>query len=339
MFYPSLELLRESDAAPYVDALDKLLAGLYREDRLIIGAPHVAAQIGLGGAAAASLMLRVIDTGLATLVYDIRCPEHGEVVASSDNLHNLPIAEAECPLHDHWFAVDEQVMWYSFRIDHAPLAEDGTPKSGGANTENVGAPSNVSTLAESSYFTDKFAPEHYYRPVADAEYQPLLDEVNNAGEETKGRRLEDLAKYLLDRCELLEYQNRDHDLITGEIDLFYRIRCMPGTLFQDWGSWLVVECKNWNRSIGVEQIDHFGAQTSRGDSNVGIMFAVPGVSGDKRRGVDGREVIKWWWTGMKRRILVVDNGALDQVSDGFNMYTKLGELDRDLRFPPKSPTA
>ena len=159
--------------------------------------------------------------------------------------------------------------------------------------------------------------------------------MKRASKDEKGPALEELAKFLLDGCKLLKFEQRDYDHETGEIDLIYYVRALPGTYFQEWSSWLVVECKNWASSVGVEQIDHFGAQIKRGGQQVGLLFAVPGISGDRRHGVDGRAAIRWWRDSMDCRILGINENELDQLPDNRKFYSRLHELDLAAVYPPK----
>ncbi len=97
----------------------------------------------------------------------------------------------------------------------------------------------------------------------------------------KGLAMERLVAYLL-TCiaglELAEFRLKAKD---HETDLLIRNGVRGDPLFEVFGSYLGVECKNWDRSVGVQEVNHFIANLRFAYLNSGILVARTGISGGK----------------------------------------------------------
>jgi len=111
-----------------------------------------------------------------------------------------------------------------------------------------------------------------------------LDSTKSNAE--KGLTLERLVAHLLTSIiglELAEFRQsaKDH-----ETDLLIRNAIQGDPLFDVFGPYLGVECKNWGRPVGVREVNHFIANLRFAYLKAGIMVARSGISGgtaDERR--------------------------------------------------------
>jgi len=108
----------------------------------------------------------------------------------------------------------------------------------------------------------------------------LFDEVDGAKTKAnKGLALERLVAHLLTSItgiELAEFRQpaKDH-----ETDLLIRNAIQADPLFEVFGPYLGVECKNWDRSVGVREVNHFIANLRFAYLKAGILVARNGISG------------------------------------------------------------
>lgn len=112
--------------------------------------------------------------------------------------------------------------------------------------------------------------------------QALLKQTLAAEDsEQKGLVMERLVAYLL-TCiaglELAEFRlkARDH-----ETDLLIRNGVRGDPLFEVFGPYVGVECKNWDRSVGVQEVNHFIANLRFAYLHSGVLVARKGISGGK----------------------------------------------------------
>ncbi len=61
---------------------------------------------------------------------------------------------------------------------------------------------------------------------------------------------------------------------TGEIDLVFKVKRLEGTLFDNFSDILIVECKNWERKVSVNELRSFADTMRNTDATVGIFFKI-----------------------------------------------------------------
>lgn len=146
----------------------------------------------------------------------------------------------------------------------------------------------------------------------------------------KGEALEELVIELLSGIPLLEFAERRVRTRTSEIDAVFHVTAAPGTLCQEWGGMLLVECRNRKEKFDVGAVSKF-AQTLRDrDAKVGIVVSMAGLTGETGR--DARGQIANEYLTSQRLILVLDERDLEKVvSEHVNLYELLRERDRALR--------
>ncbi|HEX8752831.1 MAG TPA: hypothetical protein VF731_05385 [Solirubrobacterales bacterium] len=146
----------------------------------------------------------------------------------------------------------------------------------------------------------------------------------------KGRSLEDLAIELLSGIPLLQLFERRVRTRTAEIDAVFNVTATPGTLCQEWGDLLLVECRNRERKFMAGDVPKFAQILAEGHARVGIVLSLAGFTGDD--GHDAKLRIYTECQVNKRLIIMLDEEDLDAVIlGGESLYDLLRERDRSLR--------
>ncbi len=146
----------------------------------------------------------------------------------------------------------------------------------------------------------------------------------------KGEALEELGIELLSGISLLEFAERRVRTQTSEIDAVFRVEAASGTLCQEWGGLLLVECRNREEKFDVGAVSKFAKTLEDHHAKVGIVFSVAGITGDGAR--DARGQIAREYLRSRRMIIVLDEADIEAVvSAGGNLYDLLCERDMALR--------
>lgn len=108
----------------------------------------------------------------------------------------------------------------------------------------------------------------------------LLEQAENGQTiDEKGDALEHLAAYLLSCVDGFEIIGKKHRTKDYEIDILVRNTIVRDPVLSGFGPYIPVECKNWTKSVGAEQVNHFLAKIQFHDCHCGIMLAKNGISG------------------------------------------------------------
>lgn len=146
----------------------------------------------------------------------------------------------------------------------------------------------------------------------------------------KGKALEEFAIELLSGISLLEFAEGRVRTRTSEIDAVFHVTSTPGTLCQEWGGLLLVECRNRKEKLDAGAVSKFAQTLRHRDAKVGIVISLAGLTG--RVGRDARGQIADEYLASQRLILVLDEGDIEGVVEGrVNLYELLRERDRSLR--------
>lgn len=125
----------------------------------------------------------------------------------------------------------------------------------------------------------------YEYPLCTAYFTTLLDLINNEGANTreKGDALEDLASYLFLLIPgLVPRRNLLDETLAYETDIAVRNLNANSSLMSDLiGRHFLVECKNWENRVGVQNIGYFLYRMHLTHSSFGVMFAKSGITGDE----------------------------------------------------------
>lgn len=97
----------------------------------------------------------------------------------------------------------------------------------------------------------------------------------------RGRRLQDLAEYLLAGIGCVEIVERNvkNAAMSNEMDIWIRYRARHGFTWPFADGLVPVECKNEKRPVSAAQIRDFAARIRGGGGRDGVLFTRRGVSG------------------------------------------------------------
>ena len=110
--------------------------------------------------------------------------------------------------------------------------------------------------------------------------QALLEQANNgATDQEKGDALEELGTYLLGCVDGFEIVGKKYHTKDYEIDILVRNTITQDTILAGFGPYILVECKNWDKPVGTEQVNHFLSKIQFHDCHCGIIIAKKGISG------------------------------------------------------------
>ena len=110
----------------------------------------------------------------------------------------------------------------------------------------------------------------------------LLDYMKHAPDKSsKGKRLEDVAFYLFSLLPGCVPRRNLHDLAgASEYDLVVSNMSPTSSLIGDvFGRDFLIECKNWNRPVGAEQVGYFLFRMSLTHCRFGIIIASRNITG------------------------------------------------------------
>jgi len=141
----------------------------------------------------------------------------------------------------------------------------------------------------------------------------------------KGKLFEDVAEIMLE-SPYLESIGRNVRNKTGEFDVYFAVKKIPGTLFQDFSDNMLVECKNWAQPVSAAAVRVLKDKMEEVDCKVGLLVTKMGVTG-QTADKDARGIIKNAWIGKDRLIIIwIDMQTIDNIVDGrSNLYDVLME--------------
>jgi predicted helicase len=116
-----------------------------------------------------------------------------------------------------------------------------------------------------------------------SEYKKLIDAMTTAQtNDEKGRSLEDLIQYLMERIPGIEIGVRDVRGDIEEID-FVLLNEQIDPFIKSWENVILVECKNWSKKVGASEVEWFIHKLRRRGLTNGILIAAEGITGDEQR--------------------------------------------------------
>jgi hypothetical protein len=133
-------------------------------------------------------------------------------------------------------------------------------------------------------------------PLAQPYLVALLDEVERTQPNTKeqGDRLEELASYLfslLPGC--VPQRTTDDEDDAFESDVIVRnLYHAPNLLSDLFGRHILVECKNWERTVSVEPVGYFLFRMRITHARLGVIIAKRNITGDEKSERNARALIR-----------------------------------------------
>lgn len=143
------------------------------------------------------------------------------------------------------------------------------------------------------------------------EYKKLIDAMTTAQTNNeKGRSLEDLIQYLMERIPGMEVRGRDIQCDIEEIDLvLWNDRI--DDFFRAWENIIFIECKNWSKKVGASEVEWFIHKLRRRGLMNGILVASEGITGDALRAA-GLLIMEA--LSEKIRVIIIDKSDLKSIN-------------------------
>lgn len=162
----------------------------------------------------------------------------------------------------------------------------------------------------------------------------LIDKVESARtNQDKGRSLEDLATLLFSKIPSLHCKYRNLNTRSSEIDLVveYIGANFNIPLFEELGRYLLIECKNWSSPVGVAPVRDFLGKLRKSKTQLGILFAKNGITGEGT-GLDALREIQSAYDRDGTFLLVFSLAEVKQIENGADFIALLDQKSDSLRF-------
>lgn len=113
--------------------------------------------------------------------------------------------------------------------------------------------------------------------------QQLWEKVcdSNLSSNDRGAALEILTEWIL-ASQGPFVPKRNLKSIDGQIDLMVRNLDTRDPLYQELGSFFLVECKNWVSPVGVQEVKNFIANLRAAACRSGLLASMEGVTGQEK---------------------------------------------------------
>lgn len=174
-------------------------------------------------------------------------------------------------------------------------------------------------------------------PVNEGYFRALLDRVEQAdAKDNKGDALEDIAAYLflllpgcVPRPNLVKDDSGfETDLVVSNLNPTDQLRTdILGRSF-------IIEYKNWNKTVGIEQVGYFLHRMRLTHSPFGVLFAAKGITGRSKRSKEAAHgLIAQTFQADNSVCVVIDRDDLERLACGeFSCWSLLLEKIEAVRF-------
>lgn len=146
----------------------------------------------------------------------------------------------------------------------------------------------------------------------------------------KGDRLEEAAEHLIEAVHHFSITDRKLRTVTGEIDLVVENSSHQPAV-NCHSRYFLVECKNWDETVGAKALRDFAGKLNSAKCNLGIIFARNGVSGSENENAMG--VINDAFKDDGTTIVVFTWRDLLDIREGKSFYQILEQKIFNRRFP------
>jgi hypothetical protein len=160
-----------------------------------------------------------------------------------------------------------------------------------------------------------------------------VDAVKNAATNAeKGKTLEHLAKLLFEGIDCLECKHSRLGTASSEVDLVVQYnRRMEATIFDEFGRYFLVECKNWQARVGAPVIRDFVEKMRKIRVGLGVLITRNDATG-KDRDKDALREVHYHFDRDGLYVAVLSEEDLEAVKQGASFYDILELRIEQLRF-------
>jgi hypothetical protein len=183
-------------------------------------------------------------------------------------------------------------------------------------------------------FQQEERPAQPSQPLTQSTIVTLIESVENDGtNEQKGSSLEELAQFLFESVPPLRCKYRNLITRSSEIDLVIEYDRSKGVVpvFEEWGRYCLVECKNWSKPVGAQVIRDFVGKLHDSKVRLGVILSKNGITGVDR-GSDAVRTIYNKFQSENLLLLVFSIADLQVITDGKAFAKALDRKADELRF-------
>jgi len=195
---------------------------------------------------------------------------------------------------------------------------------------------NIRNSVKKSYPRYKRFLQSYLEPFYERKIQPEIDFAklskhwnkvkSSKTNKEKKDALENLAEFLFNSISGIEVVDKNVRTSAEEIDLILKNESNE-SFWRQLGSPILVECKNWGKKIGTGEVIIFKDKLETGGIKVGILIAVKGITGTKRKDAI-LKIREYKQRGY--RIVLLTGDDIEAICDGENPTDKFREKYYDI---------
>lgn len=331
MYFPKLKKLKDFRHSELVN-IDKFLAQVFEKKLTRFSPLLLTKESTMPFEQSIEILLKCSQIGVLKINYEIECTHCGNSDRVVDKLEKIPLEEVHCRVCDEFYTPDPKLVWITFDLIKKPKAKkkEIIPSKKIPPVQNI----SLEKICHSHYFSEKFVPKELFK-IDLEEYKSILVAVKEAvTADEKKKTLENLSEYVFNSTTIFEIVDADRRTNTAEIDRIASIKAIPATFVQEWGSYLIIECKNWEIPVGSKEISRLGDNIDKAGCKVGVLFSKKGVTGRSNNDRDAVREIRSQYERYRRIIIVFSEKDLNEIAEGKNFLTMMEKKYRDLRFLP-----
>lgn len=185
---------------------------------------------------------------------------------------------------------------------------------------------------EVTYFNRKTVEYQFYKVNLD-DLARRSEAVRKAKtNQEKKKSFEELAEFLLSSITALKLREKNLITSTSEIDLVFENGYLSSkTIFDDFGRFILVECKNWSKPVGVGEVRNFFTVMDHTRAKLGIYFSKNGITG-REDSFDALGVIKNEYSKNGRFLIIISQEDIQRLLLGDDFYQMIDQKVFKRRF-------
>jgi len=318
MFYQELRRLRDYGIPElFIRKLKDILSSIPTER---VSPILIAKKLGVSHDEAFRICEAMVKEGLASIRYEIVCPECSADVDIVDDIKNLPNEQVTCDVCGERFLPSADDIWVVlyFRWEQQRRGQEAS----------LSEPITLRMAYEIASFAHAIDEKLF--KIDRKMLKELLDKVLSADtNKEKKESLEDLAEYLFSSITGIKVIDRNARTKTSEIDLILELDNIIFSFhpfFKEVGQHIMIECKNWEKAIGADEVRSFSSDMSDKRVTFGCMVTRKGITRD------AYEEIRKKFRTDHQVIIVLSREDVERVIKGENLIELLKEKYRRIKF-------
>lgn len=167
-------------------------------------------------------------------------------------------------------------------------------------------------------------------------YKEFMRSIRTKSNQLKKKSLEDLTKHLFSSVMGLQLISKDLLTASSELDVVYRIIKYKNPLYEMFGHYLIIECKNTKKNVDVKVIRDFVGKLQSLNVMGGIIVSRKGITKAKNKDKLNAEFeISKAYHRHGITIVVLDKNDLNSIRKGNNLISILTKNYEKTRFDMK----